>query len=114
MGNDRLTRLVTQHALFWLMTGNAVGLWLAMLLIFPELNRLTGEVTYGRMVPVHLNLELYGWTSLPLVAWLFHLYPSVKEGDDVLARGATLVWSTTLSIASFSWLMGRSSGKIFL
>ena len=28
----------------------------------------------GRWVPVHLNVQLYGWTSLPLVTWLFVLF----------------------------------------
>ncbi|HEX7861189.1 MAG TPA: hypothetical protein VF773_12725 [Verrucomicrobiae bacterium] len=96
------------------MTGNAVGLWLALLLLFPELNRFTGEVTYGRLIPVHLNLQLYGWTSLPLVAWLFHIYPSGLKADADLARGALLSWSATLVVAAFSWMLGQNSGKIFL
>ncbi|MGZ8940233.1 MAG: hypothetical protein ACXW32_13580, partial [Limisphaerales bacterium] len=100
MRNNRVTGLVTQHALFWLMVGNGVGLWLALLLLFPELNRLTGEVTYGRWIPVHLNLQLYGWTSLPLVAWLFHLYPAGTEVDFDLARAATLTWSGTLAVGT--------------
>ncbi|MGZ8898547.1 MAG: hypothetical protein ACXW3Z_00480 [Limisphaerales bacterium] len=114
MRNNRVTGLVTQHALFWLMVGNGVGLWLALLLLFPELNRLTGEVTYGRWIPVHLNLQLYGWTSLPLVAWLFHLYPAGTEAEFDLARGATLTWSGTLAVAVVSWMLGQNSGKIFL
>lgn len=114
MVRQHISRFVTQHALFWLMIGNAVGVWLALLLIFPQLNNLTGEITYGRILPVHLNLQLYGWTSLPLVAWLFHLYPSEDQAGDGLARGAILLWSATLLIASISWMFGRSSGKIFI
>ncbi|HUD75374.1 MAG TPA: hypothetical protein VMQ76_09905, partial [Terracidiphilus sp.] len=51
------------HALFWLVFANAIGLLIAILLIFPALNRLLGEWTYGRWIMVHMNLELYGWTS---------------------------------------------------
>ena len=58
-----------RHALAWLVFGNAVGLYLAILLLRPDW-QLAGW-TYGRWVPVHLNSQLYGWTSLPLVAWLF-------------------------------------------
>ena len=114
MTTNRVNRFVTQHALFWLMIGNAVGLWLAMLLLFPGLNKLTGQITYGRILPVHLNLQLYGWTSLPLVAWLFHLYPSDDQSGDELARGAILLWSATLLVGSVSSMVGQSSGKIFL
>ena len=55
-----------RHALGWLAFGNAVGLYLALLLMEPRLQ--AGIWTYGRWVPVHLNAQLYGWTALPLVA----------------------------------------------
>src|ERR1035441_11035060 len=59
------------HSLFWLVFSNAVGVLIATLLLVPSLNSVLGEWTYGRWLPFHLNLELYGWCSLPLVAFLF-------------------------------------------
>lgn len=109
--NSNARSFAAQHALFWLMIGNAVGLWLALLLIFPQLNGIFGEITYGRILPVHLNVQLYGWTSLPLIAWLFYLY---RTGDGWPARAAILTWSAALAIGCLSWLTGHSSGKIFL
>jgi cbb3-type cytochrome oxidase subunit 1 len=61
-----------RHALGWLVFGNAVGLYLSLLLLFPNLQ--LAQWPYGRLVPVHLNVQLFGWTSLPLVAWLFSIY----------------------------------------
>ena len=52
-----------RHALGWLVAGNVVGLWLAILQLKPGLA--VGDWTYGRWVPVHLNVQLFGWTSLP-------------------------------------------------
>ena len=106
--------LATQHALFWLMAGCLIGLWLAVLLLLPELNALVGEFSYGRIVPVHLNLQLYGWTSLTLVAWLLHLFTSKPASSGAMERGAVLAWSMALACGGVSWLSGRSSGKIFL
>ena len=54
------------HGLFWLVLANAVGVLIAVLLLVPSLNVLLGEWTYGRWIMVHMNLELYGWTSIPL------------------------------------------------
>ena len=51
---------------------------------FPGLNHWLGEWTYGRWIMVHMNLELYGWCSLPLVGFLFRVY-----GAD---RGPTAAW----------------------
>ena len=74
-----------------------------------------GEWTYGRWVPAHLNVQLYGWTSLPLVAWLFAIY----EVDLGRARAwaPAAVWGVDRGAggrACMDWLNGGSSGKIFL
>lgn len=97
-----------RHALGWLVAGSAVGLWLSLLLIFPGLQ--AGEWTYGRGVPIHLNGLLYGWTALPLVAWLLVIYQVPRRW----AAAATWVWSAALAAACFDWLSGGSSGKVFL
>jgi len=102
------------HSLAWLVFANAVGVLLAALLIFPHLNSLLGEWTYGRWVPVHINLQLYGWCSLPLVAFLFKAYGADRDGTARWCRPALWVWSTALAVGASSWLSGHSSGKLFL
>jgi cytochrome c oxidase cbb3-type subunit 1 len=100
------------HSLGWLVVGNTVGLALSLWLMFPWLQ--LGEWSYGRWVPVHLNVQLFGWTSLPLVAWLLHLY----EVDHCRMRrwGPAAVWGWTAALAAgaLQWLSGKTSGKIFL
>jgi cytochrome c oxidase cbb3-type subunit 1 len=101
------------HALLWLVIGNAVGVLLALLLAFPSLGSLLGPLGYGRWVPLHLDLQLYGWCSLPLVALLLRFFRP-RERDcpgGALAVGA---WSAALAVGSVSWLAGESSGKLFL
>jgi cytochrome c oxidase cbb3-type subunit 1 len=102
------------HSLAWLVCANGVGLLMATLLLFPELNGLLGEFTYGRWVPLHLNLQLYGWCSLPLVAWLLKTYGVQHEPASRWARTALWMWSASLAVGAVSWLTGHSSGKLFL
>lgn len=106
-----MNALTAQHALFWLLAGNLAGVWLALLLLFPELNRLFGEFTYGRIVPLHLDFQLYGWTSLPLVLWLLKLFDCE---DRTGPRAAVAIWSCAVAAGGGSSLAGESSGKIFL
>ncbi len=73
-----------------------------------------GEWTYGRWVPVHLNVQLYGWTSLPLVAWLLSLYEVDRSRVAAWGPAAVWAWSAALAIGSWQWLSGVTSGKIFL
>ncbi len=102
------------HALFWLFVANVIGVWLALLLLLPDLGAWTGAATYGRWMPVHLNLQLYGWLSLPLIAWLLQLYRAAEGRVAAWARLALTLWSTALVLGAWSWLAGHSSGKLFL
>jgi mono/diheme cytochrome c family protein/uncharacterized membrane protein YgcG len=97
-----------RHALGWLVAGNAAGLWLSLLLLFPGLQ--AGEWTYGRWMPVHLNIQLFGWTSLPLVGWLLSIYGVSRRWSEA----AVWAWTGALGAGVLSWLGGGSSGKIFL
>jgi cytochrome c oxidase cbb3-type subunit 1 len=102
------------HSLFWLVFANAVGVLIAILLIFPALNKQLGEWTYGRWIMVHMNLELYGWTSLPLVGFLFKVYGADHGPFAKWCRPILWVWSVALGVGVVSWLSGYSSGKLFL
>lgn len=102
------------HSLAWLVVANSVGVMLAILLLFPSLNALLGEWTYGRWMMVHMNLELYGWASLPLVGYLFHVYGANRRAMARWCRPVLWAWSAALAVGSISWLAGRSTGKLFL
>lgn len=102
--------LATVHALAWLALACTVGLLLSLLLLFPKLNAALGPLTYGRWMPLHLDLVLYGWLALPLVALLVRAYqPSPRAG-----AWAVQVWSGTLLAGAASWLQGQTTGKAFL
>jgi len=102
------------HGLFWLAFANAVGVLIATLLLFPALNRQLGEWTYGRWIMVHMNIELFGWTSLPLVGILFRVYGADRGPTAKWCRPVLWAWSAALGVGVLSWLSGYSSGKLFL
>jgi cytochrome c oxidase cbb3-type subunit 1 len=102
------------HSLAWLAFANAVGVLIAALLLFPNLNRLFDTLTYGRWLTVHMNLELYGWSSVPLLAFLFKVYAVDREPAARWARPALWIWATALALGAFTWVTGHSSGKLFL
>jgi len=101
------------HALTWLVAGNAVGLLLAVLLAWPAAGDLLGALTYGRWVPVHLDVQLYGWTSLPVVGLLLR-WVAREDARGRLSRLAVHAWSAAVLAGAVSWLAGGSSGKLFL
>ena len=102
------------HSLLWLVIANGIGVLIAILLLFPHLNNMLGEWTYGRWIMVHMNLELYGWTALPLVGFLFKIYGADSGSVSNWCRPILWIWSAALGIGALSWLSGQSSGKLFL
>ena len=102
------------HSLAWLTVANAIGVLLATMLLLPSVNRLFDTFTYGRWLTVHMNLELYGWCSLPLLAFLFKVYAVDRQPAAQWARPILWIWSAALAIGALSWLTGHSSGKLFL
>lgn len=102
------------HAFFWLVLGNAIGVMIAILLLVPSANILVGEWTYGRWMMVHMNILLYGWCSLPMLAWLFRLYGADRGPLAAWCRPVLWTWSAALVAGSATWLDGHSSGKLFL
>lgn len=103
-----------QHALAWLVFGNALGVMIAILLLLPQLNPWLGEWTYGRWMMVHVNTALFGWCSLPILALLFKTYGADRGGLAAWCRPVVWLWSAALVVGSYSWLQGHSSGKLFL
>jgi cytochrome c oxidase cbb3-type subunit 1 len=110
----RVMASVAWHGLLWLVVANCVGVLLAAMLLLPEINSLLGQWTYRRWIPVHMNLQLYGWCSLPLVGFLFHVYGVHRGEASKWATPVVWLWSIALGVGAVSWLNGHSTGKLFL
>jgi cytochrome c oxidase cbb3-type subunit 1 len=111
---SRIIANTAWHALLWLVLGNAIGVMLATLLLFPSLNLWLGEWTYGRWMMVHMNIALYGWCSIPMIAFLFKAYGADRGPTAAWCRPMLWAWSAALAAGCLTWLSGESSGKLFL
>jgi cytochrome c oxidase cbb3-type subunit 1 len=109
-----LQQTVARFSFAWLVLANLVGVWLSVLLIWPEMGTLTGAFTYGRWMPLHMDWHLYGWCSLPLVGLLMHFMLQRTSAALIEARWALTVWSLALLVLGAYCLMGQTSGKLFL
>jgi len=84
------------------------------MLLLPGINTALAPLTYGRWMPVHMNLQLYGWCSLPLVAFLLHVYGGRRQPAATWVSSVLWLWSAALTVGCVSWLSGQTSGKLFL
>jgi cytochrome c oxidase cbb3-type subunit 1 len=102
------------HGLFWLVACNAIGVLIAVLLLLPGLNPWLGEWTYGRWMMVHMNGMLYGWSSMPMLGFLFSVYGADRNRTAAWCRPVLWAWSGALALGALTWMNGHSSGKLFL
>ncbi len=109
-----VSKCLALSSLFFLSAGNFCGLMLAILLTYPDLNTFIEPYTYGKLIPVHLNFQLYGWNSLPLMGIIYFLYLREEDWLKKTSLLPILIWSISLIFGAFSWLNGEISGKIFL
>lgn len=115
-----LAHSIRCHSFFWLVAANAVGVILSLVLLWPELGDPLAPFTYGRWMPLHLNWQLYGWSSLPLAGVLlvwFNPYHHTHNALILPARASQMaLWGWTLALVAggISWLQGVSSGKLFI
>lgn len=111
---DDIQVSVTGTSLGWLLAANSVGLLLASLLIWPGLNTFIQPYTYGRWMPLHLDWQLYGWCSLPLLGLLLVQFLGHNSKGAFRSRLCLAAWSIGLLTGGACWLSGRVTGKIFL
>ena len=108
----RLQCISAMYSFLWLLAANLVGLWLAAILLWPDLGKLAGEFTYGRWMPLHMDWQLYGWCALPLVGLLMGYFLREEDGAD--AHIGFILWSLAMGVAGVLSLHGVVSGKLFL
>jgi len=109
-----IQKLATIFSLAWLAIANAVGVLLAILLIWPRLNDTLAPFTYGRWIPLHMDWQLYGWCSLPLLGLLFLRFFGNEKEAKLWVSLSYWFWSIGLLAGGIAWLSGEATGKPFL
>lgn len=111
---DAIALAVTRASVAWLCAANLVGVLLAALLLWPGIGRWLAPFSYGRWMPLHTDLQLYGWCALPVAGVLLAAYLPGSRRSVTRARAALAMWSAALVFSGAHWLGGGASGKLFV
>lgn len=117
-GSTRLHRSIQlqtmRYSFAWLLAANSVGLLLSVLLLWPQTGRLLGILTYGRWMPLHMEWQLYGWCTLPLIGLILKEFLRDEVCGEWHTRYVFVLWSLGLLAGGATCLAGHASGKLFL
>jgi cytochrome c oxidase cbb3-type subunit 1 len=75
--DHRLTRLVFAYvagAVFWLIFGTMIGLYLSVKFVWPELDNVSW-LSFGRLRPIHTNTVFWGWASEGMIGLACYVVP---------------------------------------
>jgi cytochrome c oxidase cbb3-type subunit I/II len=70
--NDDVVRKFLGFTVLWGIVGMLVGVWIATLLAFPELNFGIGELSFGRLRPLHTNAVIFAFVGNMIFAGIYH------------------------------------------
>ena len=104
-------------AIFWLVLGSVFGLVASLKLHWPDW--LDGEawLTFGRIRTLHLNLVIYGWSSLGLLAVVMWVAPRMfhtKLRHPVLPIIGAVLWNIALAAGAVAIASGWTDGEEWL
>jgi cytochrome c oxidase cbb3-type subunit 1 len=100
-------------AVFWLIVGLLVGLWIAAEMLFPKLN-LAPWLSFGRLRVVHTNGLIYGFTLAGIFACSYYMLEKLTRTSLAfprLARAHLYLFNAAVLLAAVSLFAGISTAK---
>jgi cytochrome c oxidase cbb3-type subunit 1 len=111
--NDHVVRLFTLASVFWGVAGMAVGLIIALQMVFPALN--IGEyLTFGRLRPLHTSAVVFAFGGNVLFATSYYVVQRtcrVRLWNDGLALFTFYGYQAFILMAGLGYLFGVTQGK---
>ena len=111
---DAPTRLGIILTLLWAVVGMAAGLWIALLLAWPELTFDAAWASFGRLRPVHTSGVIFGFGGNALIATSFHVLQRTTRArlpDQISPWFVLLGYNLFCVIAASGYLMGMTQSK---
>jgi cytochrome c oxidase cbb3-type subunit I len=104
-------------AVLWLLLGSLAGLMSSLKMHWPDWLVIDAWLTFGRIRPAHLNMVIYGWSSLAGVGIALWLLPRLLRTELIGGRYAVagaVVWNVGVASGIASILLGYSTGLEWL
>ena len=111
--NYKIVRGFAFSALFWLVIGLVVGLWMAFEMFYPALN-LTPWLSFGRLRVVHTNGLGLGFSLAAIFATSYYMLQRLNRVSlpfPRLAQAHLYLFNTAIALAALSLFAGMNTTK---
>ncbi|MFM1745533.1 MAG: hypothetical protein RLZZ630_1470 [Bacteroidota bacterium] len=110
--DNRIVRNFALATIIWGIVGMLVGLIIALQIPFPGLN--FGEMTFGRVRPVHTNAIIFAFVGNGIFMGLYYSLQRLCKArmfSDALSKFHFWGWQSIIVLAAVTLLSGATTGK---
>ncbi|MBE7450019.1 MAG: cytochrome-c oxidase, cbb3-type subunit I [Kofleriaceae bacterium] len=111
--DDAIVRLFVTATLVWGAIGMVVGLYIAMQLVWPQLN-LAPYFTFGRLRPLHTNAVIFAFAGNGMFAAIYYSSQRLLKArmfSDLLSKVHFWGWQAIILAAAVTLPLGITQGK---
>src|SRR6187455_2037351 len=118
--DNKIVRNFAFATIIWGVVGMLVGLWVALLMVFPQLN-VTGAagketigLTFGRLRPLHTNAVIFAFVGNGIfMGYYYSLQRLLKTrmASDMLSKIHFWGWQLVIVAAALTLPLGMTTGK---
>ena len=110
-------KIVKQFAIatvVWGLVGMSVGLWIALELVFPQLNMGIPQLTFSRDRPIHTNAVIFAFVGNGIFMGVYYSLQRLcktRMFSDLLGKIHFWGWQLIIVLAALSLSMGFTTSK---
>ena len=111
--DNKIVKQFTFATIFWGLAGMTVGLWVALELIFPQLN-LFEQVTFSRIRPLHTNAVIFAFVGNGIFMGVYYSLQRLCKArmfSDKLSKIHFWGWQLIILAALLTLPFGITTGK---
>ncbi len=112
--DNKIVKWFAFATILWGIVGMTVGLWIALDLVFPQLNLGYSFTTFGRTRPLHTNAVIFAFVGNGLFMGVYYSLQRLCKArmfSDFLSKIHFWGWQLIIVAAAVSLPLGLSTGK---
>src|SRR6188472_2321968 len=111
--DNRIVKNFAFATMLWAAVGMLAGLWLALQLVFPQLN-ITQYGSFGRLRPLHTNAVIFAFVGNGIFMGVYYSLQRLCKArmfSDKLSNLHFWLWQSVIVFGAITLLAGYTTGK---
>lgn len=112
--DNKVVKWFAFATVLWGVVGFLAGLWIALALVFPDLNLNWAPTTFGRLRPVHTNAVIFAFVGNGIFMGVYYSLQRLCKArmfSDLLSKIHFWGWQLIIVFGALTLWMGYTTGK---